>query len=368
MVGSTTAASVPGRTPPTADDVSDPGIDDLLSAIRGADGDAAGAARDRFAALATPPGALGGLEDLGVRLAAATGTSPPPRLSRATLILAAADHGVHAQQVSPWPQEVTALMVRTATQQRSTADAFAATVGAEVALLDVGVATPLDDHPRLTSSSVRPGTEDLSRGPAMTATECEAAVRAGARLATDRIDAGTQVLLTGEMGIANTTAAAALLALTTGADAAEVTGRGTGIDDPTLARKTAAVAAAVDRHRDDEPFAQLAGAGGLEHAALVGVLLAGAARQVPVVLDGVSTVAAACVTAALCPAVTDHLVAGHRSPEPGAGRGLDHLGLRPVLDLDLRLGEGTGALLALPTLRAAVAAQHDVATLAEVLG
>ncbi len=366
---STSPPSPPPSPPPgaAADRPVPADLDDWLSEVARGDAACAAAAQERFTALATPPGALGDVERLGVRLAAIAGTDPPPRIVRPVLILAAGDHGVHAMNVSPWPQEVTALMVRTAAQQRSTADAFAAAVGAEVALLDVGVATPSEAHPRVRRRAVRAGTRDLSVEPAMTADECVAAVRAGAELAGSLVDDGADVLLTGEMGIANTTAAAALLALTTGGDPTEVTGRGTGIDDPTLERKVAAVEAAVDRHRGQEPLAQLAGAGGAEHAALVGVILAGATRRVPVVLDGVSTVAAACVAAALAPQVVDHLIAGHRSPEPGATAGLDHLGLTPLLDLQLRLGEGTGGLLAVPLLRAAVAALHDVATLDEVL-
>lgn len=347
-------------------------LDDLLD-VAAADDHAADAARRRFAALATPPGALGAIEQLGVRLSAAAGTCPPPAAARPVLVLAAADHGVHAQDVSPWPQAVTALMVRTAAERRATADAFARAVDAEVVLLDVGVATDLDEvlgdlGDRVRRAAVRPGTQDLSTGPAMTRDQAVTAVRAGADAAHAAIDGGADLLVTGEMGIANTTAAAALLALTTGADPAAVTGRGTGIDDPTLARKIAAVTAAVGRHRDDDALGQLAGAGGFEHAALVGVCLAGARARVPVLLDGVSTVAAACVAAAMAPAVGGHLVAGHRSPEPGAAAGLAHLGLTPLLELDLRLGEGTGGLLAVPLVRAAATALTDVATLDEVLG
>ncbi|MEX1163950.1 MAG: nicotinate-nucleotide--dimethylbenzimidazole phosphoribosyltransferase [Nitriliruptor sp.] len=341
---------------------------DLLEGIVPADAAAADAARQRHAALATPPGALGRLEDLGAQLAAIAGRCPPPAVSDPGLVIAAGDHGVHAQDVSPWPQTVTAMMVQTFCGGRATANAFAAAVGARVSVLDVGVATRLEDHPRLRRSNVRAGTRDLSVEPAMTADECVTAILAGSGVAEELISTGVDVLVTGDMGIANTTAAAALIAAFTGRSPIEVTGRGTGIDDLMLARKIEAVAAGVARHAGDDPFATLAGLGGLEHAALVGVILAGGAARVPVLLDGVNAGAAALAAVALAPASRGYLVAGHRSTEPGATAALDHLGLSPLLDLALRLGEGTGALLAVPTIRAAAAALRDVATLDDVLG
>ncbi len=328
---------------------------------------AATAARDRFAALATPPGALGDVADLGVRLASMAGHCPPPRIDDVRVLIAAADHGVHAQAVSPWPQAVTASMVRTFLAGTATANVFAATVDAQVSILEVGVASHLDDHPALLRANVRSGTRDLSVEPAMTPEECSSAVEAGSRAVDALIDEGADLLVIGDMGIANTTAAAALIAAFTGREVTAVTGRGTGIDDRTLRRKLAAVTAAVDRHRDDDAAATLAGVGGLEHAALVGAMTAAAARRVPVLLDGVNACAAAVAAVVLAPDVRGYLIAGHRSSEPGASVALDHLGLDPLLDLDLRLGEGTGALLAVPIVQAAAAALRDVATLEQVL-
>lgn len=349
-----------------------PLIRGLLDTIQPVDPLAADAARQRFAALATPPGALGHLEDLGVRLAAIAGRCPPPSADRPALIIAAGDHGVHAQDVSPWPQAVTAAMVRTFNAGRATANAFAATVGAEVVVLDVGLTTPIDDHPRLRRARVRDGTRDLSVEPAMRTEECAHAVAAGVEVARERLAAGADLLMVGDMGIANTTSAAALIAAFTGWDPVEVTGRGTGIDDATLDRKVAAVTAGVERHAGSAPWDVLAGLGGLEHAAIVGIVLAGSAAGIPVVLDGVNTVAAALAGVALSSeagsAVVSHLIAGHRSVEPGATVALEELGLRPLVELDLRLGEGTGALLAVPIVRAAAVALRDVATLDEVLG
>ena len=340
----------------------------LIETIEPVDSEGADDARRRHATLAIPPGALGHLEELGARLSAIAGHCPPPAAEHPVLVIAAGDHGVHAQDVSPWPQAVTAAMVATFSAGRATANAFAATVGAEVVVVDVGVATPIADHPRLRRARVRDGTRDLSLEPAMSAEECASAFAAGVEVARERLAAGADLLLVGDMGIANTTAAAALIAAYTGWQPIEVTGRGTGIDDATLERKVAAVTAGVDRHAGDGAWTTLAGLGGLEHAALTGVLLAGAAAGVPIVLDGVNTGAAALAAVALAPEVVGHLVAGHRSVEPGASVALDHLGLRPLLELDLRLGEGTGALLAVPIVRAAAVSLRDVATLDEVLG
>jgi nicotinate-nucleotide--dimethylbenzimidazole phosphoribosyltransferase len=271
---------------------------------------------------------------------------------------------VHAQGVTPWPQEVTAQMVGNFLAGGAAVNAIASVTGAEVVVVDVGVAADLDPHPRLLARKVRAGTDDLASGPAMSRTDARRAVEVGIDVATDLVDGGARCLLTGDMGIANTTASAALVAVFTGASAEEVTGRGTGVDDRTLARKTAVVQAALDLHRPDpaDPLGVVAAVGGLEHAALAGFVLGAAARRVPVVLDGVIAVSAALVAAALAPSAVDACSAGHRSVEPGASRGLDALGLRPLVDLELRLGEGTGALLALPLVQAAAATLRDMAT------
>lgn len=342
-------------------------LDVLVDRITAVDPASGETARARFASLATPPGALGDIQELGIRLTRIAGVCPPPRIGDVRALIAVADHGVHAQGVSPWPQEVTASMVRTFLAGTATANVFAQTVGATVRVLDVGVATDLEDHPALLRAHVRPGTRDLSREPAMTPDECVAAIRAGADATHAMIDGGIGLLVTGDMGIANTTAAAALIAGFTGQTAGSVTGRGTGVDDDALRRKVAAVSAAVTRHRDDDPLAVLAGVGGLEHAALVGAMLAAASRRLPILLDGVNTCAAALAAAALVPEVQGYLIAGHRSAEPGASVALEHLDLEPLLDLRLRLGEATGALLAVPVVRAAAAALRDIATLDDVL-
>ena len=337
---------------------------DTLAAIRPADAEAVSAARTRQQQLTKPPGSLGVLEDLSVQLAGIAGECPPPLPEPAVVTVFAGDHGVHAQQVTPWPQEVTAQMVANFLASGAVVNAIAAQAGAEVCVVDVGVAADLPPSPGLLPRKVRPGTADLTAGPAMTRDEAQQAVEVGIETARDLAAAGNRCLATGDMGIANTTPSAALIAAFTGADPVEVTGRGTGVDDETWARKVEVVRRALGRHHPDpaDPLGVLAAVGGLEHAALAGYLLGAAALRVPVVLDGVIACAAALAAVALAPDAAHCLVAGHRSTEPGASRALAALNLRPLLELDLRLGEGSGAALALPVVQAAARVLRDVAT------
>ncbi|MBA9004075.1 nicotinate-nucleotide--dimethylbenzimidazole phosphoribosyltransferase [Thermomonospora cellulosilytica] len=339
-------------------------IEQTVAAVRPLDEAAMAEARDLQSRLTKPPGALGALEDLSVRLAGLAGTCPPPVPEPAAVAIFAADHGVHAQGVSPWPQEVTAQMVANFLAGGAVVNAFAGQVGAEVTVVDVGVAADLPDAPGLLPRKVAHGTADLTRGPAMTPEQARRAMETGIEVARDLVAAGNRCLLTGDMGIANTTASAALIAAFTGLPPERVTGRGTGIDDATHRHKIEVVRAALDRARPDpaDPLRVLAEVGGLEHAALAGFVLGGAAARVPVVLDGVIAGAAALVAAALCPRAVDACVAGHRSAEPGHAVTVEELGLRPLVDLELRLGEGTGALLALPLVQGAVRVLHEVAT------
>jgi nicotinate-nucleotide--dimethylbenzimidazole phosphoribosyltransferase len=339
-------------------------LETTVAAIRPADETAMAAARDHQARLIKPAGSLGVLEELSVRLAGLAGVCPPPLPEPATVAVFAGDHGVHARGVTPWPQEVTAQMVANFVAGGAVVNAFARQNGADVMVVDVGVAIPLFGGPNLLDANVRRGTADLTAGPAMTRDQARAAVEVGISVAGALADAGARCLLTGDMGIANTTPAAALIAAFTGAGPAEVTGRGTGVDDDTYARKIAVVAEGLDRNRPDpaDPLGTLAAVGGLEHAALAGLILGAAARRVPVVLDGVIAASAALAAAAFAPDAVAAMVAGHRSPEPGAAVALAHLGLTPLLDLGMRLGEGTGAVLALPIVTGAVRVLHDVST------
>ena len=329
---------------------------------------AATEARERHAVLTKPPGSLGRLEGLGVRLSGMSGGCPPPVPESPAVVIAAGDHGVLARGVSPWPEEVTAAMVGNFCGGGAAANAIARSVGARVSVLDVGVATELERHPLLRTVKVRAGTGDLSREAAMTREEAARAMLAGAGVAEELVGSGVDLLVTGDMGIGNTTPAACLISAFTGRSAEEVTGRGTGIDDETLKLKTGIVREALDLHRPDpkDPVGVLAAVGGLEHAALVGLILMGAVSGVPVVLDGVVSNAAALVAQALAPDSVSYMVAGHLSVEPGAGTALDHLGLEPLLDLDLRLGEGTGGLLAVPIVQSAARVLGEMATMEEM--
>ena len=322
------------------------------------------AARDRLDRMTKPRGALGRVEDLAVALAGIAGRCPPPLPEPAVVAVFAGDHGVHAQGVTPWPQEVTGQMVANFLAGGAVVNAFARQAGAEVCVVDVGVLGPSAPAPGLLRRRVADGTADMTAGPALTRDQARRAVETGVSTARELVAAGHRCLLTGDMGIANTTAAAALICAFTGADPAAATGRGTGVDDATLARKTGAVRRALARHRPDpaDPLGVLAAFGGCEHAALAGFVLGAAEARVPVLLDGVSAGAAALVAAAFAPATVGACLAGHRSAEPGHALALAHLGLDPLLDLGMRLGEGTGALLALPVVAGAARALHEVAT------
>lgn len=339
-------------------------IEEVRFEVRPPDADAMAAARQRQAVMTKPAGSLGVLEDLSVQLCGLAGSCPPPLPEPAAVAVFAADHGVHAQAVTPWPQEVTSQMVANFLAGGAVVNAFAAQAGAEVVVVDVGVNGDLDQMPGLMPRKVARGTQDFTLGPAMTTEQATAAIGVGIEVARDLVTAGNRCLLTGDMGIANTTASAALICAFTGQDAAAVTGRGTGIDTATLARKIEVVRRGLALHRPDpaDPVRTLAAIGGFEHAALTGFILAAAALRVPVILDGVIAGAAALAACALAPAAASCLIAGHRSAEPGHAISLEHLGLRPLIDLDLRLGEGTGALLALPIAQSAVRALRDVAT------
>ncbi|MFF4569990.1 nicotinate-nucleotide--dimethylbenzimidazole phosphoribosyltransferase [Streptomyces sp. NPDC001410] len=337
---------------------------ETVAQIRPLDAKALGEAWERQKRMTKPAGALGMLEIISAQLSGLSRQCPPPIPEPAAVAIFAGDHGVHAQGVTPWPQEVTAQMVANFLGGGAVCNAFANQVGAEVCVVDVGVAADLPATPGLLPRKIRGGTSDMTTGPAMTREEAKAAIEVGIETARDLVAAGNKALLTGEMGIANTTASAALISVFTGADPAEVTGRGTGINDETLARKTEVVRRALEVHQPDpaDPIGVLAAIGGFEHAAMVGLLLGGSSLRTPVILDGVSAGAAALVARAIAPEVLAACIAGHRSAEPGHVAALNKLGLRPLVDLDLRLGEGTGALLALPLVQSTARAMHEVAT------
>lgn len=343
-------------------------VSELAGEVRPTDVEAAANARERHLTLTKPPGSLGRLEELGARLSAMAGEVPPPVPGDPAVVICAGDHGVLARGVSPWPKEVTAAMVENFCAGGAAVNAIARTVGARVSVLDVGVASELGRHPLLRGARVRAGTEDLSTGQSMSREEAARAVMAGAGVAEELIESGgVDLLVTGDMGIGNTTPAAALVSAFTGRPPAGTTGRGTGVDDETLRLKVRVVEEALELHRPDpaDPIGVLAALGGLEHAAITGIVLMGAVYGVPVILDGVVSNSAALVAHALAPDCAGYLIAGHLSVEPGAAVALGHLGLDPLLDLSMRLGEGTGGLLAVPAVQAAARVLGEMATFEE---
>jgi nicotinate-nucleotide--dimethylbenzimidazole phosphoribosyltransferase len=337
---------------------------DLASRITPTDASAALSARELQDRLTKPQGSLGFLETVGVQLAAIAGACPPPVPEPVTIAVFAGDHGVVRAGVTPWPSEVTAQMVANFCAGGAAINVLARHVDAAVVVVDVGVATPIPGDARgLVRRNVRLGTANLAEGAAMSSDEALAALDVGADVARDAIESGARLLVTGDMGIGNTTSSAALIAAFTSSSPRDVTGRGTGIDDDMLNVKVRVIESALARLLSTAtPLDVVAEVGGLEIAALAGFIVAGAAAKAPVLIDGVIAVAAAVVARAFAPDVVGYLIAGHRSSEPGASVGLAHLGLTPMLDLGLRLGEGSGAALAVPLVQAAAKVLREMAT------
>ena len=324
------------------------------------------AARARLDQLTKPPGSLGALEDLAARLAGITGRERP-RFPRKAIFICAADHGVVAQGVSAYPQQVTAQMVANFLAGGAAINVLARQTGARVIIADFGVAADLPLHPDLLDRKIGRGTADFTLGPAMSREDATRAINAGIELLEREFATGLDLAATGEMGIGNTSASTAITAVFTGLRVDALTGRGTGLDSVARAHKVAVLEGALATHRPDpsDPIGVLSAVGGFEIGALVGVMLAGAARQMPVILDGFIAGAAALVAVAICPRAVHYLIASHRSAEPGHRAALEHLQLNPLLDLDLRLGEGTGAAIALHLIDDAVAILDEMATFGE---
>jgi nicotinate-nucleotide--dimethylbenzimidazole phosphoribosyltransferase len=339
----------------------------------------------RLDRLTKPPGSLGRLEDLAIRLAGITGR-PDAKVGRRAIVVAAADHGVARRGVSAYPAEVTAQMVANFVAGGAAINVLAAAVGASVTVVDAGVAWPIRSKPSAASGDasgshanaapgrppgghliavpIRPGTADMTEGPAMSREEAVRAIAVGLELVGNLARDGVELIGVGEMGIGNTTAASALTAVLSGEPVGLVTGRGTGVDDDGRARKIAAIelALAVNAPDPEDPVGVLAAVGGLEIGVLVGVIAGAAAARIPLLLDGFITGAAALIAVALKPAIAARLIAGHRSMEPGHAVILERLGLVPLLELDLRLGEGSGAALAMHLVGAAAAIRDGMAT------
>lgn len=329
---------------------------------------ASGAAVARNEALALlgrltkPAGSLGSLEHLAVRLAGIERHCPPAPWPAAVTVFAA-DHGVVASGVTPWPQEVTMQMVANIASGGAAISVLARQHGLRLVVVDVGVNAVVEPSDTVWVHKVRFGSDDLAKGPALSETDVDAALVVGVDVATRLLSGGARCLLTGEMGIGNTTPAAAVIAAFSGRTAAECVGRGTGIDDGMLSNKQGVVERALRRIPTGASPAQvLAEVGGLEIVALAGYIGAAARAGVPVLLDGVITLAGACAAEALWPGTVGSCIAGHRSVEPGASVALEHLGLTPVIDLGMRLGEGSGAATAYPIVVSAARLLGEMAT------
>lgn len=338
-----------------------------VPAIPPRDAAAEAAARRRWDTLTKPPGSLGRLETLATQIAGMTGR-PQPAIARKVIVTAAGDHGVVAEGVAAYPQAVTAQMVANFLRGGAAINVLARQVGAEVLVVDAGVASALPVKDGLIQGKVRAGTGNMAREPAMTRQEAERCVAAGIEVFRNaQAQSPIGIVGLGDMGIGNTTPSAALVALFTNAPVAQVTGHGTGLTEPQRHHKVRVIEHALARHRPDprDPIGCLAAVGGLEIGCLAGVALAAASARVPVMLDGFIATAAALLAARLAPPVTDYCIASHQSIEPGHRVALQALGLTPLLDLELRLGEGTGAALGIFLVEASVNLLTQMATFAE---
>jgi nicotinate-nucleotide--dimethylbenzimidazole phosphoribosyltransferase len=338
---------------------------ELATRIGSRDPTAAEAALAAWDRKTKPRGSLGELEALAARIASMRGTADPGPL-RAAIVVAAADHGYAAEGVSAYPTEVTRQMLLNFARGGAAINVLARQAGARLVVVDAGVTEPVE-HPAIRQVRLGAGTANATHGPAMTRADALRALAAGSDLAAELVRDGFGLVALGDMGIGNTTAASALCAALLRAEPERTCGRGTGIDERTLARKVEVVrrALAVNPADPADPVGTLAGLGGYELAVLAGVCLGAAAGSAVVLLDGFVTSAAALVAVRIAPGLEDWLVAAHRSPEPGHALILTQLGLRPLLDLGLRLGEGSGAALALPLVHSALALLSEMATFAE---
>ncbi len=341
-------------------------ISETTSRIAPLDHEAMTAARLRQDVLTKPQGSLGRLEALHVQLAGIAG-NPLPSVERKAVVVMAADHGITVEGVSAYPASVTAQMVLNFVRGGAAINVLAQQAGARVVVVDMGVATDLPKNAAIISRPVARGTQNMAVGPAMAPDQAELAIVTGIDVIEAEIERGLDLVATGDMGIGNTSASSAIVAAVTGKPVADVTGRGTGVDDAGWRRKVAAVeqALAVNRPNTADPLHVLATVGGFEIGGLIGVILGAAAHRLPVVVDGFISGAAALLAAELCPQVRSYLIAAHSSVEIGHRAILERLELMPLLNLDLRLGEGTGAVLAFPLIEAACRIPRDMATFAE---
>ena len=341
-------------------------LTDTIDKIKPLDNAAMSAARARQDQLTKPAGSLGRLEELSVRIAGIQGKAKPQIKDKA-MITMAGDHGVVDEKVGNWPREVTAQMVENFLRGGAGINVLARQAGARIVFVDMGVASDLKPDPQLIVKKVDYGTKNMCLGPAMTGEQAVKAVEAGIEVVNSEAKKGLDIVGTGDMGIGNTTASSAIFAALSGKTAVEVTGRGTGLSDEQLAHKIDVIqrALAVNKPNRSQPLEVLAKVGGFEIGGLSGVMLGAAARRIPVVIDGFISGAAALIAVALAPQLKDYLIAAHVSAEAGHAAMLQYLDLKPLLSLDMRLGEGTGAALGIFLAEAAVRTLNEMATFAE---
>jgi len=341
-------------------------LSNIIEMIKPLDEGAMAEAQARQNQLTKPQGSLGRLEELSIQLAGIQGKSVP-QIRHKAIITMAGDHGVVAEKVGNWPQEVTAQMVYNFLDGGAGINVLARQAGARIVVVDMGVATELEPNPQLLSRKIASGTQNISLGPAMTGEQAVTAIETGIEVVVAEVAKGLDIVGTGDMGIGNTTASSAICAIMTGKPVAEVTGRGTGITDEQLAHKIEVIKKALTVNRPDpsQPLDVLAKVGGFEIGGLVGVMLGAAAHHIAVVIDGFISGTAALIATALAPRLTDFLIAAHVSAEAGHKSLLRHLGLKPLLDLGMRLGEGTGAALGIFLAEAAARVLAEMSTFAE---
>ncbi len=341
-------------------------LEETLKKITGLDTGAMAKAKARQDELTKPLGSLGRLEQLSIQIAGIKG-EVTPKLKHKAVITMAGDHGVVAQGVSAYPQDVTAQMVHNFIQGGAGINVLARLIGARVIVVDMGVAAKLEPNPLLLSRKVAPGTADMSIGPAMSIAQAIQALEAGIDIVEQESKKGLDIVGAGDMGIGNTTASSAICSVFSTECAEKITGRGTGLNDSQLAHKIEIIekALAVNKPSAKQPLEVLAKVGGFEIGGLAGVMLGAAAHRVPVVIDGFISGAAALIATGLCPRMKDYIIASHLSVEAGHRVMLKHMGLKPLLDLDLRLGEGTGAALGIFLAEAATRILSEMATFSE---
>lgn len=339
---------------------------ETIKSIQPLDKNALSLARARQDTLTKPAGSLGRLEELSIQIAGIQAKAKP-QVNQKAVIVMVADHGVVAEGTSAYPQEVTAQMVLNFVRGGAAINVISRQMGARVSVVDIGIAGKTSSFMGILHHKIAQGTQNMCLGPAMTLDQARQSIETGINVVQSEINKGLDIVGTGEMGIGNTTASSAICAVMTGKSVAEVTGRGTGLSDEQLQRKIGVIEKAlkVNNPSADQPLEVLAKVGGFEIGGLAGVILGAASNRVPVIIDGFISGAAALIAAGLCPQVKDYLIAGHVSVEPGHKYLLDYLGLKPLLDLNMRLGEGTGAVLAMTLAEAACRTLSEMATFAE---